>query len=350
MPFNGLWGRGVTWLDHYIDDFFTIGAPGSAECAKNVATMKEVFAEANLPTEPQKDEGPATVIGLLGIELDTENFEVRLPLDKLVRLRASLGRWRGRKVCKKRELLSLIGSLSHACKAVRAGRSFLRRLIDVSTTAKQLGHFIRLKEPARSDIEWWHRYCALWNGTSMMFIVNKAKPEFDITIVSDASGTWGCGAIFGREWFQLSWEGLGGVSQQTITVKELLPIVMATALWGAQWAGKTVRSQCDNAAVVAVLNSRTSREPEVMHLLRCLAFLEAKHSFCTFATHIQGSRNTLADALSRDKRVLFHALYPQANKVPAPIPAALLDVLVVSKPDWTSPHWTQLWSNYSSTA
>ena len=339
--------RGVSWLDHYIDDFFTIGGPGSTECAANVAIMREVFAEANLPTEPQKDEGPATVIGLLGIELDTERLEVRLPLDKLTRLRTSLERWRGRKACKKRELLSLIGSLSHACKAVRAGRSFLRRLIDVSTTAKQLSHFIKLREPARPDIEWWYQYCECWNGTSMMSVVNKTKPEFDLSIVSDASGSWGCAAIFSQEWFQLRWEGLGEARQQTITVKELLPIVIAAALWGAQWAGKTVRAQCDNAAVVAVLRSRTSRESEVMHLLRCLAFLEAKHSCCMVATHIQGSQNILADALSRDNSRLFQSLHPQANKVSVPIPAAVLDVLVVTKPDWTSPSWTQLWSSFS---
>lgn len=41
----------------------------SPECATNVGIMKEVFAEANLPTEPEKDEGPSTVIGMLGIEL-----------------------------------------------------------------------------------------------------------------------------------------------------------------------------------------------------------------------------------------------------------------------------------------
>lgn len=48
----------VLWLSHYIDDFFTVGASGSGECEANVAVMKEVFAEANLPTEPKKDEGP----------------------------------------------------------------------------------------------------------------------------------------------------------------------------------------------------------------------------------------------------------------------------------------------------
>ena len=91
-----------------------------------------------LPVEPDKDEGPATTITFLGMELDSVALEIRLPQEKLSQLKAVLASWRGRKVCRKRDLLSLIGLLSHACKAVRAGRSFLRRLIDLSTIAKHL--------------------------------------------------------------------------------------------------------------------------------------------------------------------------------------------------------------------
>lgn len=132
--------------------------------------------------------------------------------------------------------------------------------------------------------------------------------------------------------------------QRAITVKELLPIVIATALWGGQWAGKTVRAQCDNAAVVAVLNSCTSRESAPA----AMSGLPQGKEFLLH--HIQGSHNMLADALSMDNSTLFHTLLPQANRAPAPIPASLLDVLVVTKPDWTSPHWTRLWSYYSSVA
>ena len=110
------------------------------------------------------------------------------------------------------------------------------------------------------------------------------------------------------------------------------------------------RAQCDNTTVVEIVNSGPCLEPEAMHLRRCLAFLEAQFQFYIWATHIRGPDNLLADALSRNKTSLFHSLYPQANKDPVPIPALLLDILVVSKPDWTSKSWTQLWSSFSETA
>lgn len=332
--------RGAGWLDHYVDDFVT-GAPSLEECQNNVSIMKGVCKETGVPIEPEKDEGPASVIGVLGVELDTVAREIRLPPVKLSRLKSDLASWRNRKSCRKRDLLSLIGSLSHACKAVRAGRTFLRRLIDLSTTARCLDRFIRLDTGARSDIEWWHQYCSMWNGVSMMSSVSRATPN--ITILSDASGNWGCGAFMDSDWFQLEW--VGPICDCHITTKELVPIVLAAALWGHQWKGKTVRARCDNAAVVSIINTGSSRAKEAMHLMRCLSFIAAKYEFFMCATHIRGVDNILADALSRNNMHLFHSLHPQAKQEATPIPACLLDVLILSKPDWTSQHWTQLWTS-----
>ena len=79
--------------------------------------MKQACLDTGTPFKPDKCEGPATVLGFLGLELDTEKLEIRLAQDKLHGLLEALSSWRGRKACRKRELLSLIGSLSHACKA-----------------------------------------------------------------------------------------------------------------------------------------------------------------------------------------------------------------------------------------
>ena len=69
----------------------------------------------------------------LGIELDTVRLEMRLPVERIAHLKDLLRSWVGKKHCQKRELLSLIGKLSHACKVVVAGRLFLRRMIDTSS-------------------------------------------------------------------------------------------------------------------------------------------------------------------------------------------------------------------------
>ena len=96
---------------------------------------------------PSKVEGPATSLTFLGIQLDTERMEIRLPADKLARLQALIWRWREKKACIKRDLLSLIGHLQQASRVIPSGRSFLRRMIDVSKSVPELHHHIRLNDP-----------------------------------------------------------------------------------------------------------------------------------------------------------------------------------------------------------
>ncbi len=69
--------------------------------------MQETCEKAGMPIEPYKNEGPAQVITFLGLELDTNHLDIRLPSDKLMKLKALVSAWRGRKACKKRELLPL---------------------------------------------------------------------------------------------------------------------------------------------------------------------------------------------------------------------------------------------------
>ena len=135
----------------------------------------------------------------------------------------------------------------------------------------------------------------------MMSVVDKINPKVSLT--TDASGSWGCGGFSGTQWFSLKWTS--SAAPLHITVKELLPITMAAALWGPQWKGKTVQVWCDNEAVVAIINQGSSKDLDVMHLVRCLAFIMARCECHLFATHIKGHKNQLADALSRNNVSLF---------------------------------------------
>ena len=333
-------GRGVSFTEHYIDDFITLGGPRSEECKANQHLMLETCEVMGVPIENEKSEGPSTSLVFLGIELDSVTMEMRLPADKLRSLKEVLISWRGKKAGRKRDILSLIGSLAHACKVVKPGRAFVRRIIELSKQTRELSHFVRLNKEARSDIEWWYQFAGAWNGVSLMNQVNHHKWELEMT--SDVSGSWGWAAVFGERWLQLKWPP--PCLKYQIMVKELVPIVLATALWGRNWTSKTVMVFCDNAAVVSVIDKGSSKEPDVMHLLRCLAFIQARYQFNLIAAHIKGENNNLADALSRDNVGYFLSHYPQAQKQPTPVPIELLDLTIIQKPDWTSRLWTDWWT------
>ena len=74
-------------------------------------------------------------------------MEIRLPPNKLQQILLLLHQWRQHKHCSKRELLSLIGKLVHACKVVRVSRIFLRQMIDTAHSVRHLHYQIRLNRP-----------------------------------------------------------------------------------------------------------------------------------------------------------------------------------------------------------
>ena len=78
--------RGVRHLLHYLDDFLLFGQPGTLDAGQAVATARAVFAEAGILVAEHKTEGPATSVTFLGILVDTMQFQLQLPSDKLAQL------------------------------------------------------------------------------------------------------------------------------------------------------------------------------------------------------------------------------------------------------------------------
>ena len=336
--------HGVQYLWHYLDDFFTCGAADSDECKLNLQMLLDICNHLGVPIAEEKVEGPSTSIIFLGILIDTIRCEIRLPQDKLARVRDRVKEWLQKKRCTKHELLSLAGQLQHAATVVRPGRTFLRRLFDLSATVRRPHHHLSLNKGARSDLAWWHEFLTDWNGVSLLVALGEQEPT--VTLTSDASGKWGCGAFWESGWFQLAWRDTACNDEGNIATKELIPIVLAAAMWGKVWEGQVVCCRCDNEAVVAVLNRRTSRDQDLMHLLRCLSFFEARFSFRAIASHISGAQNYLADDLSRNKLSSFLQAADQvtlSHQVKPPQP--LLDMLVNTKPDWTSQVWRKMFND-----
>ena len=328
--------HGVRYQLHYLDDFLLLGAPDSRQGEEFLTTTLRTLARLGIPVATHKTEGPASSLVFLGILIDSIRFELWLPAEKLGRLQETIQRWTRRRSCTKQELESLLGHLSHAATVIPQGRVFLRQLFPLISLNRAPHHFIRLNASARADLLWWHTFLRDWNGSSFFAVMATSAEVF-----SDASGTFGCGAFaLSYGWFHLKWPDTW--HSVHITAKELVPIVIAAALWGPQWTRQRICFRSDNMAVVHLLKSCTSQDVVLMHMLRCLVFYAAYYRFHIAAEHIPGILNTAADALSRNKITLFHSLVPQSHQVP--IPQAVVDPVINSRPNWGSQAWTDLFT------
>ncbi|CAG2192356.1 unnamed protein product [Mytilus edulis] len=252
-----------------------------------MALMTTLFKRLNIPLAKHKVVGPCTVIEYLGIILDTEKMETRLPLDKTSRISEFIKKFLNRQSCTKRELLQLLGHLNFAMRVIIPGRSFVSYLISLSTTVKDLKDKIYLTDECRTDLRFWYSFLVNWNGINMFYDSDYTSVR-DIELYTDAASTIGYGGYFKGKWFCSPWpDDLNSPCEKKFSMAflELYPIVVAAILWGHSWTTKRILFRCDNEATVHIVNKGRSRCLLIMKLMRTLTLYASRavQDTCTFS-------------------------------------------------------------------
>ena len=334
--------RGVRAVIHYMDDFLLLGAPGTPECSQALEITTTTCKELGIPLAEEKTEGPTTALAFLGIQLNAAVMSASLPADRLIKLQAMVKDLAGARVVRDRHKLeSLVGHLVHASTVFPIGKAFLNALFALKSILPP-GQARRLNLEARGELAWWDLLLENWPGISVHQFLLLRQPDHHL--YTDAAGSWGCGAWAQPHWFQVPWSNQTPLT--TIATKELLPIVLAVAVWGRLWRGHLVLCHCDNTAVVSQVNRLHARDPQASHMLRCLAFLQALHDCRIRAVHLAGAANTDADHLSRNRRDHFIQGRSQASAIPTQVPPELVAFISQQAPDWTSSHWRETFSAF----
>ena len=142
-----------------------------------------------------------------------------------------------------------------------------------------------------------------------------------LAIYSDASESWGCAAWSNTAWFQLPWDAHTHDFQ--IAVKELIPIIIAAAVWDGAWKGKVFCCRCYNQAVEEALSTTSSREGHLMYMLRCLVlYIKTHYRFQLSAVYMYIStlNNHVADDLLRNRVASFLAKLHGVDQGQHPFP------------------------------
>ena len=223
----------------------------------------------NLPIKHSKTVLPTSKVVLHGIEADSVAQTFQLPPEKLLALRAKLRAMAKQRTASLREVQSLFGSLQYACRVISPCRTFCRRLINLTLGKSNPNHLIRLNREARKDIKAWLEFLETFNGTMSFLPVDWTSSDV-LHLTTDASG-FAFDAVFGNEWlqgcFSKNWLAVH------ISIKDVLPIVLAVRCWGSIFANRRVLFFSDNAAVGDVINKQTAKDVSFMELIRELVVL-----------------------------------------------------------------------------
>ena len=109
-----------------------------------------------------------------------------------------------------------------------------------------------------------------------------------------------------------------------ISWQELFAIVVACQIWGHLLQDHRIKFHCDNEAVVNMINTKRSRIPRVMDLIRHLTLLTLQHNIYIHAVNIPGTHNAIADAISRFHFQRFRQLAPDADSSPCQLPDTVM--------------------------
>ena len=210
----------------------------------------------NIPVKHSKTVRPTTCASVHGIELDTVAMEARLPADKLENLSILLTKYKHRRKIKLCELQSIIGHLNFACKVVKPGRCFLRRLYHLTCGKVKKQHYIKLNSEARADLETWSLFLRNFNGRTII-TNDKFISSNTLQLYTDSAQSKGFACMFKQFWV---WGPFSDrIKKLHINILELYPITLAVYLFGHHWRNKNVLFISDNLSIVFCINKQTSR-------------------------------------------------------------------------------------------
>ena len=169
-------------------------------------------------------------LSFLGIQLNSACMCIFLPQDKLVKVCSLVNTMAHHRIVNDLQALNLlVYHLVYTSKVCPLGQAFLTNLSAVSSSKKE-GQYRRLNLVARAGMV---------AGTSCLLVRHLGSTvsyslTVDFHLFTDASGSWGCDAWYGSQWFQVLWPPY--LVLNTPALRELYTIILACDVWGQHWS------------------------------------------------------------------------------------------------------------------
>ena len=236
---------------------------------------------------------PARALTCLGITIDLDANSISIESTKLEEIYIECLKVRGKITISKKQFQSLLGKLIYLHKCIKPARIFINRIL---TAFRDNPHTkrIKLSKEFFQDIDWFLTFLPHFSGSTKIFktpIVHAHSLHIDAC-------TTGVGGIWNERVYAAPLLTFTDF-QPGIVHLEMLNILLALRIWAKFWTSSLVIFYCDNMAVVHVIESGKTRDKFLNACIRNIWLITATHDIELHMRHIEGKRNTMADALSR---------------------------------------------------
>jgi len=193
---------------------------------------------------------PTQVIEFLGLTVDSQAMELRLPVGKIKQIRAEAWKMTQAKTTSAHTLARPLGMMNATNNVIPPAPLFCRQLqITLSNTLERHSQCyeaqITLTPESLEELEWWNHNMYNWNGKTLL------RREVDLTIDSDASME-GWGACCNQQKTGGSWSAQECMMH--INCLELLVATLAVQMFAKHKVGISILLRVDNMTAVAYIN------------------------------------------------------------------------------------------------
>ena len=296
---------------NYLDDFIVV-CPTLEECMEGQRIMVSTLRYLGFHVAFDELFHPSRCVTYLGIEIDSNRMELRLPEGKISKLKALLDFYYSKRRISKKNLESLSGYLSHCSHIVKGGKMFCRNVYDLyKKLVRRNLQYIDISNLVKEDLLWWKNLCSYFNGSSKI-----VKELYYLPLVSDSSKK-GFGAYLGSDWVAGTWRDSDSIPLVSgcqhvafrpiadvfdianINELELWPIVVGLKRWAHVLRDKNVLLFTDNTQVMHMLLNSSSSNILCRSWLREVFWLCAIFNIELSPRYINTKCNLVADTLSR---------------------------------------------------
>lgn len=206
-------------------------------------SFRKLCSQLGVPLAEDKTIGPVTLITFLGLEIDTILMLVKIPQDKLQKLKDQLIPLMSKKRIAIKELESLAGLMAFCSRDIVSARAFIRRLYDLIASVKNAKPYytVRINNEVKSDAEMWLQFLSYFNGECYMpEKVWTSNQSIELFTDSTGNESLGCVVYFRGHWVQYQWPKQWSNADilADITSLVLIPIILAFFIWGSEFSKK----------------------------------------------------------------------------------------------------------------
>lgn len=317
-------GPAVNWVDDFLFfrlpinlDFINDDVHWQPLFSYNLDTIFSITLDLGWPWKDSKTRPFSTTFRYLGFHWDLSRKTVEIPDEKKERYSLKLGCWISGKKFTRRDIESILGTLSHCSLALPIGRCHLPSLYRFAASFTNASSPFVKKMPNQSvlsDIAWWREQLSLsFCGSSISRPPLVSPVEFWV----DASTDWGVGVVFNNIWDSWRLKGNWKSNGRDIGWAEFIAIELGLLLAiSCNFSDTHFLIRSDNQGVIDAIKGGKSRNPQQNIVLRRILLLLSVHSLHISSLYVTSNSN-LADRPSRGLPILDLPRFSSPLSLPA---------------------------------